>query len=206
MAPVVAVNVPDVDDAASVSAARSGPSAIRCPASPPRSSIPTPARVRSIGQEGLLLVNGPEPDARLSGRARARRAEVLRDGWYVTGDIAAHRRGRLHPHHRSAVALQQDRRRDGAAHEGRGSAAGAAGRSAYSRRHPVADPAKGERLVAFYTDPDVTAQALWEGLSASELPQLWIPKREDLRFVEAIPTLGTGKVDLRRVKELAAPR
>jgi hypothetical protein len=32
---------------------------------------------------------------------------------------------------------------------------------------------------------------------------LWLPKREDLRLVEAIPTLGTGKVDLRAVRQLA---
>jgi len=32
---------------------------------------------------------------------------------------------------------------------------------------------------------------------------LWLPKREDLHLVEAIPTLGSGKVDLRRVRDLA---
>jgi acyl-[acyl-carrier-protein]-phospholipid O-acyltransferase/long-chain-fatty-acid--[acyl-carrier-protein] ligase len=45
---------------------------------------------------------------------------------------------------------------------------------------------------------------LWERLCRSELPRLWIPKREDLRFIDAIPSLGTGKVDLRAVRQLAA--
>jgi len=67
----------------------------------------------------------------------------------------------------------------------------------------IADPLKGERIVAFHTDPELSAQSLWEGLSASGLPKLWIPKREDLRYVEAIPTLGTGKVDLRAVRAMA---
>jgi acyl-CoA synthetase (AMP-forming)/AMP-acid ligase II len=67
------------------------------------------------------------------------------------------------------------------------------------------DEAKGERLVAFYTDPDVTAQHVWELLSATPMPKLWLPKRDDLRFIDAIPTLGTGKVDLRAVRQLASP-
>jgi acyl-[acyl-carrier-protein]-phospholipid O-acyltransferase/long-chain-fatty-acid--[acyl-carrier-protein] ligase len=35
------------------------------------------------------------------------------------------------------------------------------------------------------------------------MPRLWLPKRDDLHYIEAIPTLGTGKTDLRRVKQLA---
>jgi len=67
----------------------------------------------------------------------------------------------------------------------------------------VPDEAKGERLVALHTDPALSAQEVWERLSQSDLPKLWIPKREDIRFVESIPTLGTGKVDLRAVRRLA---
>jgi len=70
----------------------------------------------------------------------------------------------------------------------------------------VPDSAKGERLVAFYTDPTVTPQELWERLCQTELPRLWLPKRDDLQFTETIPTLGTGKVDLRAVLQLAIAR
>ena len=62
---------------------------------------------------------------------------------------------------------------------------------------------RGERLVAFYTDPALQPSDIWERLCQGELPRLWIPKREDIRFLEAIPTLGTGKTDLKRVKSLA---
>ena len=58
--------------------------------------------------------------------------------------------------------------------------------------------------MAFYTDATVQPHELWERLCRTELPRLWLPKREDLRFVEAIPTLGTGKVDQRAVRQLAA--
>ena len=56
---------------------------------------------------------------------------------------------------------------------------------------------------SFYTDPGVTPKELWEWLCETELPRLWLPKRDDVRFVETIPTLGTGKVDLRAVRQAA---
>ena len=70
----------------------------------------------------------------------------------------------------------------------------------------VPDEAKGERLVAFYTDPEITPQQLWDRLCKTELPRLWLPKRDDLHRVDAIPTLGTGKIDLRGVRQLALDR
>jgi acyl-[acyl-carrier-protein]-phospholipid O-acyltransferase/long-chain-fatty-acid--[acyl-carrier-protein] ligase len=70
----------------------------------------------------------------------------------------------------------------------------------------VPDTAKGERLVAFYTDPDVTPQQLWERLTRTDLPKLWVPKRENIHLIDAIPTLGTGKTDLRAVRQLAVAR
>jgi acyl-[acyl-carrier-protein]-phospholipid O-acyltransferase/long-chain-fatty-acid--[acyl-carrier-protein] ligase len=68
----------------------------------------------------------------------------------------------------------------------------------------VPDEQRGERLVLFYTKPDVPPEQLWARLNESELPKLWIPKREQIRQIDAIPVLGTGKIDLRAVKTLAA--
>jgi len=36
------------------------------------------------------------------------------------------------------------------------------------------------------------------------LPNLWIPKARQFLAVPEFPKLGTGKLDLRRVRELAA--
>ena len=44
---------------------------------------------------------------------------------------------------------------------------------------------------------------MWEALSQNGLPRLWLPRADNIVYVEAIPTLGTGKVDLRRVREMA---
>ena len=70
----------------------------------------------------------------------------------------------------------------------------------------VADAQKGERVVALYNQNGVSAEELWEKLNQSALPKLWIPKRENLYQVESFPLLGSGKVDLKKVKALALER
>jgi acyl-[acyl-carrier-protein]-phospholipid O-acyltransferase/long-chain-fatty-acid--[acyl-carrier-protein] ligase len=156
-----------------------------------------------VDTEGLLLVRGGNTMVGYLGEPERTRS-VFRDGWYVTGDIAtmdaggfiritdrlsrfSKIAGEMVPHMKveeQLLALLPD-------------LAGCAVTS-------VPDSDRGERLVAFYTDPTITPTDLWKKLSRTTLPKLWVPKREDLRFVDAIPTLGTGKTDLRAVRDLAA--
>ncbi len=65
------------------------------------------------------------------------------------------------------------------------------------------DERKGERLVALHTHPALGAEELWDRLNRGALPKLWIPKKDAIHRVDAIPSLGSGKVDLKKVKELA---
>jgi len=62
------------------------------------------------------------------------------------------------------------------------------------------DEAKGEALVLLAA-MDVELEDVREKLAAAGFSNLWIPK--ELRRVEAIPTLATGKLDLRGIQELA---
>jgi acyl-[acyl-carrier-protein]-phospholipid O-acyltransferase/long-chain-fatty-acid--[acyl-carrier-protein] ligase len=64
----------------------------------------------------------------------------------------------------------------------------------------IPDDQRGERLVVLYVHGTVTPAELWDRLSASEMPRLWLPKRENIYRVEELPQLGTGKLDLRAVK------
>jgi len=67
----------------------------------------------------------------------------------------------------------------------------------------VADEKKGERLVVLHKLSDDKFQSCLEKLTASDLPNLWKPKAEAFVRVEQFPMLGTGKLDLRKVKETA---
>jgi acyl-[acyl-carrier-protein]-phospholipid O-acyltransferase/long-chain-fatty-acid--[acyl-carrier-protein] ligase len=65
----------------------------------------------------------------------------------------------------------------------------------------VPDEAKGEALVLLTTREIGTAD-LRKKLSDAGLPNLWIPKI--VKRIDAVPVLGTGKLDIQRCKELAA--
>ena len=62
------------------------------------------------------------------------------------------------------------------------------------------DEAKGEALVVI-TTREMDLAEMRARLSAAGLPNLWIPKK--LQRVEAIPALGSGKLDLKSCRELA---
>ena len=66
------------------------------------------------------------------------------------------------------------------------------------------DEKKGERLVVLHKLPDEKLAACLEKLAQSDLPNLWKPRADQFFRVEQFPLLGTGKLDLRKVKELAA--
>ena len=65
------------------------------------------------------------------------------------------------------------------------------------------DDKRGERLVIFYTADDLDPHEIITAMRAEKLPNLWIPKREDFVKIEKIPHLGSGKLDLKALKELA---
>ena len=153
-------------------------------------------------QEGMLLVQGPNQMMGYLGQPE-KTAEVLRDGWYVTGDIASLDEdgfiriadrlarfskigGEMVPHGKIEEVLLP---------MGEGDASCAV--------TTIPDEQKGERLVVFYTHKNVSAKDLWERLCRSDLPRLWVPKPENFYYLETLPTLGTGKVDLKQLKSLA---
>jgi acyl-[acyl-carrier-protein]-phospholipid O-acyltransferase/long-chain-fatty-acid--[acyl-carrier-protein] ligase len=61
-------------------------------------------------------------------------------------------------------------------------------------------------LVAFYAKNGISRDELWSKLNQTDLPKLWIPKRENLYSIDAIPILGSGKADLKKIKALALER
>ncbi|MCA8958726.1 MAG: acyl-[ACP]--phospholipid O-acyltransferase, partial [Planctomycetes bacterium] len=65
------------------------------------------------------------------------------------------------------------------------------------------DPRKGERLAVLHTHDVSALPGVLAGLGEQGLPNLFVPRLEQFVAVEAIPVLGTGKVDLMAVRRLA---
>jgi acyl-[acyl-carrier-protein]-phospholipid O-acyltransferase/long-chain-fatty-acid--[acyl-carrier-protein] ligase len=157
-----------------------------------------------LGQPGLMLVRGPNVMQGYLGLPE-KTAEVLRDGWYVTGDIAALDEdgflqitdrlsrfskigGEMVPH----IKVEEKLHELAGTSEQLFVVAG------------VPDEQKGERLVVLHK----LAEAKWTEFRAKlpqlDLPNLWKPRAEQFYRVDGLPMLGTGKLDLRKIRELAA--
>ena len=65
------------------------------------------------------------------------------------------------------------------------------------------DEKKGERLVVLHKLPDAGLASCLEKLAPCDLPNLWKPRADQFFRVDHFPLLGTGKLDLRKVKETA---
>jgi acyl-[acyl-carrier-protein]-phospholipid O-acyltransferase/long-chain-fatty-acid--[acyl-carrier-protein] ligase len=155
------------------------------------------------GRAGLLLVKGPNVMRGYLGKPE-KTAEVLRDGWYRTGDIASvdedgflvitDRLSRFAKIGGEMVPLVRIEER---LHE----LAGLTQQSLAAAAVP--DEKKGERIVVLHTLDAAALAALLAALPSSGLPNLWVPRPSDFRRIDALPVLGTGKLDLRRIRELA---
>ncbi|HEY2930379.1 MAG TPA: acyl-[ACP]--phospholipid O-acyltransferase [Acidobacteriota bacterium] len=202
--PVVSVNVPDFRSAGFYQAGhRSG--TIGQPLPGVSVQIVDPATLQPVlsGQPGLLLVKGGNVMIGYLNRPD-KTAEVIRDGWYVTGDIAmvdedgfihvtdrlsrfSKIGGEMVPHLRIEEALQEL--------TGIGEQVLAV--------VGVPDDRKGEKLVVLHTLPDQVLERLLANLDKSGLPNLWIPRPNAFFRIENIPLLGTGKLDLSAVRRQA---
>jgi acyl-[acyl-carrier-protein]-phospholipid O-acyltransferase / long-chain-fatty-acid--[acyl-carrier-protein] ligase len=67
----------------------------------------------------------------------------------------------------------------------------------------VADEKKGERIIVLHTKLTKTPHEIVKGLSAKGLPNLFLPSEDSFIEVESIPLLGTGKLDLRGLQQMA---
>ncbi|MGK0456428.1 MAG: acyl-[acyl-carrier-protein]-phospholipid O-acyltransferase [Lentimonas sp.] len=55
-----------------------------------------------------------------------------------------------------------------------------------------------------HTVEGLTEATIRETLKALDIPNLWKPNPHNWHHVEKLPLLGTGKLDYRNMKELAA--
>ena len=70
----------------------------------------------------------------------------------------------------------------------------------------VPDEIEGERFIVLHKKCDKTPEQVVAYLKEAGLPNLFIPSVDSFAEVDEIPMLGTGKLDLKGVSELAAMR
>ncbi|HSF69829.1 MAG TPA: AMP-binding protein, partial [Nitrospira sp.] len=206
-APVISCNCPDFRASGFYQvASRRGTVGQPFPGVSVRITDPDTFDLLPPGQAGMLLVKGPNVMNGYLGRNDLTE-KAMRDGWYVTGDIATLDEdgfltitdrlsrfskigGEMVPHGRVEEALQQ--------------AAGADVQVFAVTGIP--DEKKGERLAVLHTWDESIIPEILDKLAAQGLPNLFIPSRNQFVKVEALPVLGTGKLDLRGVKRIAMER
>ncbi len=156
------------------------------------------------GQEGMLLVNGPGVMAGYLGEPERTRQVIWQDGWYVTGDIAkfdedgfititdrVSRFSKIAGEMVSHVFLEE------VLHRALGS---------MEQRlvvTSVSDQQKGERFVVLHLELGLDVDELLKRVRSYGLPALWMPRREHFFRVEALPLMGSGKLDLKQVRQTA---
>jgi len=156
-----------------------------------------------VDEEGLLLIKGPNVMIGYLGKPELT-AEVIKDGWYNTGDIAKIDRdgfiqitdrlsrfskvaGEMVPHtgveEKILTLLETD--------------------ETVIAVTGIPDEKKGEQLALIYTDAAGTAESLQALIAGADIPNLWKPAAKNYIHVEEIPVLGTGKMDLKAIKDIA---
>lgn len=203
LSPVITLSLPDVEiDGVRQHGAKEGSVGHPVPGVAIRVVDPESGALLKPGDPGLILVKGPNVMLGYLGRAD-KTAEVLRDGWYVTGDIGVMDDDgfiRITDRISRFSKIGGEMVPHGVVEEELHSSLGQTGVVAVTA---VPDEKRGERLVVIYTKGAADAETLYNQMSGSALPNLWKPGRECYLEVESLPILGTGKLDLKGLKEIA---
>jgi acyl-[acyl-carrier-protein]-phospholipid O-acyltransferase/long-chain-fatty-acid--[acyl-carrier-protein] ligase len=161
-----------------------------------------------IGAEGLLWIAGPNVMQGYLDRPDLT-AKVVKDGWYCTGDIArldhegfititgresrfSKIGGEMVPHLSIEEAVNAE--------------LGAADGDLLAVVTAVPDPAKGERLIVFHVPTPHDPRDVVKRLGQRGLPNLWVPSADSFAEIPELPLLGSGKLDLKRLSDMAKAR
>jgi acyl-[acyl-carrier-protein]-phospholipid O-acyltransferase/long-chain-fatty-acid--[acyl-carrier-protein] ligase len=202
-APVVAVSTPGVPSRGIPSGARAG--FVGRPLPGVKVQIADPDTLEELPRQtpGMILVKGPNVMTSYLGRPDLTEA-AFKDGYYVTGDLGyldengllkisdrlarfAKIGGEMVPHGRVEDALH----------------AAAGEESGVFAVTSVPCPKKGEQLVVLHTLPAERLPGVLSKLARAGLPNLWLPSERNFVPVRDLPLLGSGKLDLRAVKNRA---
>ena len=161
-----------------------------------------------VGEEGLLWIAGPNVMQGYLDRPDLT-AKVVKDGWYCTGDIA-----RLD--HEGFITITGRESRFSkiggemvphlSVEEAVNAELGAADGELVAVVTAVPDPAKGERLIVFHLPTPHDVREVVKRLGRRGLPNLWVPSADSFAEIPELPLLGSGKLDLKHLSDMAKSR
>ncbi|MFM2011982.1 MAG: Bifunctional protein Aas [Planctomycetota bacterium] len=208
LSPVVAVNVPP-----SRARTQEGKNALRegsvgkpIPGVHARAvSLEDHSKVLGPDQTGMIEISGPNVMPGYLNQPELT-AKVMNNGWYITGDVGfvdadgfIHITGResrfskiggeMVPH----IQIEEELNKIVGGDEDILKLAVCG----------VPDEKKGEKIIVLYTELPEEPDAIIKKLIAAGLPSIYIPSPDGFIKVDAIPILGTGKLDLRGLQTLA---
>jgi acyl-[acyl-carrier-protein]-phospholipid O-acyltransferase/long-chain-fatty-acid--[acyl-carrier-protein] ligase len=155
------------------------------------------------GQTGLLTIKGPNVMLGYLNKIEQTN-NILTDGWYNTGDIASIDEdgfltitdrlsrfskigGEMVPHLGLEEVYLQGLGTD----------------EQLVAVTSVPGEKRAEELVVLYIEQAGDADKLHQIISRSNLPNIWKPRRENYIKIKSMPALGSGKLDITRLKKIA---
>jgi acyl-[acyl-carrier-protein]-phospholipid O-acyltransferase/long-chain-fatty-acid--[acyl-carrier-protein] ligase len=208
LSPVVAVNVPPsrARTLEGKNALREGSVGKPIPGVHARAvSLEDHSKVLGPDQTGMIEISGPNVMPGYLNQPELT-AKVMNNGWYITGDVGfvdadgfIHITGResrfskiggeMVPH----IQIEEELNKIVGGDEDILKLAVCG----------VPDEKKGEKIIVLYTELPEEPDAIIKKLIAAGLPSIYIPSPDGFIKVDAIPILGTGKLDLRGLQNLA---
>jgi acyl-[acyl-carrier-protein]-phospholipid O-acyltransferase/long-chain-fatty-acid--[acyl-carrier-protein] ligase len=203
--PVIAVNVPDVEhENLTQTGGKEGSVGRPLPNLLTKILDPDTHEPVTQGESGLLYVKGPSV---MQGYVKnpEKTKEALVDGWYNTGDIVQQDENgfititdRLTRFSKLAGEMISHSAVEEALQEALGCTPDQLAVTG------VSDEKKGERLMVVYVKDLGDPEDFQEKIRAMSIPNLWKPDSRAWVPVDELPTLGTGKLDLKGLKELVS--
>jgi acyl-[acyl-carrier-protein]-phospholipid O-acyltransferase/long-chain-fatty-acid--[acyl-carrier-protein] ligase len=204
LSPAVTFNVPDVEiDGVLQTGAREGSVGHPIPGVAVKIIDPDTGVTLPAGVQGLIEIKGPNVMLGYLGRPE-QTAMAISNGWYHTGDLGfldekgfltitdrlsrfSKIGGEMVPH----MAIEDEIH----------TRLNLVGQAVAVTSVP--DEKKGEKLVVLYTKGTGDPETFHRSLAESPLPNLWKPDRDHYLEVESLPVLGSGKLDIKGLKQLA---
>ena len=206
LSPVACVNVPNFEEG-NVRQTGNKPGTIGQPIPGVAARIVDRVSMQDLpqGKEGLLLMSGANVMKGYLGRDDLTQKKVVAGGWYITGDLAfidedgfititgreerfAKIGGEMVPLEKVEDEIHLIMKTN----------------DKICAVTAITDAKKGERIIVLHLAmTETNPKDVWKQLNERGLPNIYVPSQRDFFQVAELPILGSGKLDLKKCKQMA---